>query len=276
MENSPLQSAVKFSTSKVKTLTNNPLQFFIKAGLAGAYIGFAVIFAFKIGDGFAQAGSLVPSLFAGLAFSFALLTIIFGGVDLFTSNTMYLTMGVLEKKSRVKDLIKVWIATYIGNLIGVLFFTFLFVNTGLFDNIQPDHYLLTSAESKMNITISEMFFRGILCNWLVCLAVWIPMQTKNGAAKVMLIMMIVTAFFVSGYEHSIANMALFSVALSVPHPETITFIGGLTNLFFVTLGNIIGGSLFVGAAHVYINRELKEKKTNISETAKSITKKIEF
>ncbi|NCU17713.1 formate/nitrite transporter family protein [Bacillus sp. P1(2020)] len=105
-------------------------------------------FAFKIGDGFSQSGFLVPLLFAGLAFSFALLTIIFGGVDLFTSNTMYLTMGVLEKKSRVKDLIKVWIATYIGNLIGVLFFTFLFVNTGLFDNIQPDHYLLTSAESK--------------------------------------------------------------------------------------------------------------------------------
>lgn len=274
MENSPLQNAIEISTKKVKNLNNSPLQFFTKAGLAGTYIGFAVIFAFRLGDAFYQAGSPVTSLIAGMAFSLALLTIVIGGVELFTGNAMYATMGVLAKQSTIKDLIRVWIATYFGNLAGILFFTVLFLGTGLFDSIQPDHYLLAAVEGKMNLTLSEMFFRGILCNWLVCLAIWIPMQTKDFTAKVMLIMIIVSAFFVSGYEHSIANMALFSIALSVPHPETITFAGAIINLLVVTVGNIIGGGVFVGAAYIYINRDVnKKEKMGVTKTADRITEK---
>ena len=101
-----------------------------------------------------------------------------------------------------------------------------------------------------------------------------PDANEDFTAKVMLIMIIVSAFFVSGYEHSIANMALFSIALTVPHPETITFAGAIINLLVVTLGNIIGGGVFVGAAYMYINRDVKEKeKMDITKTADRITEK---
>lgn len=266
MANTPLNTAIQLSIKKASLLTNAPWKFWTKAMLAGVYISFAVIFSFKIGDAFLTSGSPATSLMAGLAFSLALILIVIGGGELFTGNTMYLTMGALDKRNSVKELLHVWFATYFGNLIGVFFFTFLFVQTGLFKDIPADHYLMTAVAGKINLTTDEMFFRGILCNWLVCLAIWLPLQTDNFAAKVMLIMMTVTSFFVSGYEHSIANMALFSISLSVPHPDTITLIGSLHNLLIVSLGNIVGGGLFVGAAYWYVNNEGNGKTVTIVDS----------
>lgn len=262
MSGSPLNTAIQTAGSKSDLLKTKPLQFFTKAVLAGTYVGFAVIFAFKTADAFLKAGSPAASLAGGLTFSLALILIIIGGGELFTGNTMYLTMGTLAKRTTVKDTLNVWLATYAGNLAGVILFTLLFVMTGLFKDIAPDHYLLSAAGGKISLSAGEMFFRGILCNWLVCLAIWLPMQTEHFAAKIMLIVMTVTSFFVSGYEHSIANMAVFSVSLTIPHPETITVTGAMFNLIIVTFGNIIGGGLFVGAAKWYINQKTSAGKEN--------------
>lgn len=250
------------------------MQFLVKAGLAGVYIGFAVAFAFKTGDLFLKAGSPAYTLMAGMTFSLALILIVIGGVDLFTGNNMYMAMGTLAKKTTVKDMLAVWGATWIGNLLGVFLFVFLFMAGGVFDGIGTDHYLITAAEGKANLTTTQMFFRGILCNWLVCLAVWLPLQTKNFAAKVMLIIICVTAFFATGYEHSVANMAVFSLALLLPHPDTITIFNTLHNLVVVTFGNLIGGAVFVGAAYVFINRKVKVPQKKVSVVEKKVDEQI--
>lgn len=264
MSQSPLEEAIGLAEKKAAVLKNSPLQFLTKAALAGCYIGFAVVFSFRVGEYFQAANSPAASLLAGLAFSLALVLIVIGSGELFTGNTMYLTMGILANKTTVKQLLANWFMTYFGNLAGVFLFTGLFLLTGIFSGIRSDHFLMTAVAGKVQLSAVEMFFRGILCNWLVCLAIWIPMQTKDYAAKVLLIMFIVTAFFLSGYEHSIANMALFSIALSLPHPEVITLSGAVYNLLFVTAGNIVGGGLFVGAAYIYALKEPKQKADSFS------------
>lgn len=259
MSQSPLEEAIGLAEKKAAVLKNSPMKFLTKAALAGAYIGFAVVFSFRVGEYLQVANSPVASLLAGMAFSLALVLIVIGSGELFTGNTMFLTMGTLAKRTTFKELLANWGMTYFGNLAGVFLFTGLFLLTGIFSGIGKDHFLMTAVAGKVQLSATEMFFRGILCNWLVCLAIWIPMQTKDFSAKVFLIMFIVTAFFLSGYEHSIANMALFSIALSLPHPDVITLSGTVYNLLIVSAGNIVGGGLFVGAAYLYALKETRQK-----------------
>ena len=99
---------------------------------------------------------------------------------------------------------------------------------------------------KMSATTTELLFRGILCNILVCLAVWCGYRVKNEAAKILLIFCCIYPFILSGFEHSIANMMLFSLALMIPHNEVISISGAIHNLIPVTIGNILGGALVLG------------------------------
>jgi len=264
----PLDVAVEKACTKSKILKYHPLRFFTQATLAGSYIGLAVIFSFTIGESFRLTESPATTLISGMAFSLALVMIILGNADLFTGNVMYLTMSTLSRKTTWKDLLSNWLATYLGNLIGVLIITVMIVLAEIFSHASLDHFLIATAVKKSSLPGIALFFRGILCNWLICLAVWIPMYTKDYIAKMALIMFIVTAFFVSGYEHSIANMAIFAISLTMDHPETLTLAASFRNIGIVTLGNIIGGGLFVGGAYYYITQEIKQK-TKIKITEKN-------
>ena len=95
----------------------------------------------------------------------------------------------------------------------------------------------------------QLFLRGILCNWLVCLALWTSSRAKSDTAKCILIFWCLFAFISSGYEHSIANMTLLSMSLISPHSDMVSWLGFGRNLFYVTFGNIVGGSFFVGALY---------------------------
>ncbi len=106
-------------------------------------------------------------------------------------------------------------------------------------------FLNQVASAKMNASVIELLARGILCNWLVCVALWMSGRTQNDAAKCILIFWCLFAFIASGFEHSVANMTLFSIALLGVHPETVSLSGMAYNLFWVTLGNLLAGSLFV-------------------------------
>ena len=181
-----------------------------------------------------------------------LVLIMYGEAELFTGNTMYFTISTLQKETTIKDMLRNWLACYSGNLLGAVFFAFLISQSGVFDHISRDHLLFVVAETKMQATAMQLFFKGILCNWLVCLAIFIPMQMKEDIAKIFSMILIVFIFFASGYEHSIANFVLFSIALAVPHPETINIAGVMHNIIPVTLGNIVGGALFMGALYTYL------------------------
>ena len=107
------------------------------------------------------------------------------------------------------------------------------------------------AGTKMSLSANEAFFRGLLCNWLVCLAVWIANRNGDETANLIMIFWWLFAFIGSGYEHSIANQSLMSIALMLPHGPEVSMAGFFHNQVFVTLGNMVGGRVLVGMVYVF-------------------------
>lgn len=163
-------------------------------------------------------------------------------------------MSTLAGRTTVRDTLKNWGLVFLGNLIGAVLLSLLIVGSGLFKTATPEHLLFVVSAKKMAAPVSELFFRGILCNWLVCLAIWMAARSKEDIAKLVLIWWCLYAFIASGYEHSVANMTLLSLSWLLPnHPDTITLAGWMHNMIPVTLGNIIGGALFVGMAYWFVS-----------------------
>lgn len=259
MELQPIEQVIEIALKKKKILNDSLVKYVLSAALSGVFIGFGIMLSFRLGEGFFDIQSPVASIMTSIFFGIALVLIIYGGSELFTGNIMFFTMSTLKKETTVKDTILNWIACYIGNLIGAVFFAILVMYSGLLSSPENSQLLMSSVASKIDATSLELFFRAILCNWVVCLAVWIPMQVKGDAAKIAVMMLIVFAFVASGFEHSVANMVTFSLALAVPHPDTITLMGVVHNLIPVTIGNIIGGGIFVGGIYVYLLSSPKQK-----------------
>ncbi|MEW9671136.1 formate/nitrite transporter family protein [Ammoniphilus sp. 3BR4] len=250
---------------KKKMILQHPFRYLLSSSLAGAYVGFGIVLIFILGGQFSAANSPFTTLIMGISFAVALILVVFSGSELFTGNHMIYTISTLSGKTTIKDTLINWAWCYAGNALGAAVFCLLIIGSGVFSNLPMDHLLYESANKKMHLSTSELFFRGILCNWLVCLAIWMGIKTKSESAKIMLIFWCLFAFVSSGYEHSIANMTVLSLALLLPHPETISWAGLVHNLVPVTLGNIVGGGLFVGAAYWSVgqpktNRVFKESK----------------
>lgn len=254
MEITPLQKVEELALKKYKVYKQSRLRYLARSVLASMFIGFGVIVAFKTGNYFYLEHSPLTYPIAALTFGVAIILISYGGGDLFTGNTFYHTFAVLRKKLQWLDVIKLWTFSYIGNIIGAAFFAFLIYTTGLFDDASVNSFLLSVVVKKMHAPASELFFRAILCNWLVCLAFFIPMWFKDDGAKMFAMMLFVFCFFISGYEHSIANMCTFAIALVLNHPGTISFYGVVHNLVPVTIGNLIGGGLLMGFMYYFMNK----------------------
>ena len=133
----------------------------------------------------------------------------------------------------------------------------MFVNGGLISDTTGE-FIAHYVEMKTSLPISQMIIRGILCNILVCLASWCSYKLKNEAAKLLMIAWCVFAFFTAGYEHSVANMGLFSIGLMIPQGAGLAIGKVISSLFFVTIGNTIGGAIVVGLSYVFMtNKEDK-------------------
>ncbi|MGX6444142.1 formate/nitrite transporter family protein [Neobacillus sp. K501] len=260
MELQPMDQVIQNAIKKKGYLQQSISKYLIRAALSGIYIGFGIILSFRLGEGFYDIHSPVASIMTSIFFGIALVLIIYGGSELFTGNTMTFTMSTLKKATTFKDLIENWIACYFGNLMGAVFFALIILFSGILSTPENSQLIMATASGKMHYSVIELFFRAILCNWVVCLAVWLPMHVKGDAAKISVMMLLVFAFVASGFEHSVANMVTFSIALMVPHPETISLMGAIHNLIPVTIGNIIGGGLFVGGVYVFLTSSVKQKK----------------
>lgn len=232
---------------KALTVRTQLFAFLIGAAMAGAYIGFGDIIMFTAG---AHADAAWAHLIMGAVFSSALTIVVFAGSELFTGTAMYMPLAVLTRRARLSDMLLVWCAAWIGNLVGAVVLAGLFHMAGggvLLGDGSQEFFAVVSA--KMSASSLELFARGILCNWLVCLAIWMAGRTDNAAAKIMLIFWPITIFVAAGYEHSVANMFTFAMALMGDHPANITLGGAVHNLVWVTLGNLIGGSVFMALGY---------------------------
>lgn len=245
-----VEAIIAAGIAKRDYMKREKLGYFIATLLAGAYVGFGIILIFTLGAPLAQAGSPFQPLVMGASFGIALTLVIIAGAELFTGNNMIFTISTLAGRTSVKDTLLNWAIVFVGNLIGAVVLSLIVKGTGLFNAAPGDHLIFTAAAKKMSAPVMELFFRGILCNWLVCLAIWMSMRLKGEGAKMFAIWWCLFAFIASGYEHSVANMTLLSVAMLLPnHPEAIDIAGWLHNMIPVTLGNMVGGILFVGLAY---------------------------
>lgn len=249
-----VESIVDVAVKKRTKMAAGFTRYLVSAMLAGAYVGFGIILIYTLGAPLAASHSDFQYLVMGACFGISLTLVVFAGAELFTGSNMYFTISTLAGKTTISDTLKNWAVLFAGNLLGGVGLALLIAGAGLFDGAGPEHLIFAAAAKKMSLPYSELFFRGILCNWLVCLALWMANRAKTEAAKLVLIWWCLFAFIASGYEHSVANMTLLSLAVILPnHPETITLAGWFHNLIPVTMGNIVGGSIFVGLAYWFVS-----------------------
>lgn len=226
--------------------------YLVSAMLAGIYVGFGIILVNTVIAPFIQAGSPAAKLLAGACFGVALTLIIFAGSELFTGNNLIMSVGYLYRRVSARDVLGIWSWCYLGNFLGAVLFALLYIQTGLGPGPTAE-FIQAAAAAKMTAPSGQLFFRGVLCNNLVCLAIWMLERAKGDAAKLILIWWVLFAFIGSGFEHSVANMVLFLLALLLPHPAgALTYQGMAANLIPVTLGNLVGGIVFVAFAYTYI------------------------
>jgi nitrite transporter len=184
-----------------------------------------------------------------VCFGGALTTVIFAGSELFTGSNLVLTLGVLSRRATVGQLASNWFWTFIGNLAGSMLLAWMVVESGVLDNDPIKSFVVSVTSTKMNIPPVPLFLRAILANWLVCLGVWMAARTKSETARILMIWWCMFTFITSGYEHSIANMCGLLLGLLLGPSETVTWTGYWYNLGLATLGNVVGGAVFVAGLY---------------------------
>lgn len=249
MYTNDVQRMVDVSSKKTVYLEKAPLGYVILAALAGVYLGFGITLIFSIGAPFAAEGSAALKLVMGVSFGIALTLVIFAGSELFTGNNMVGVIGALARQITWSQVGALFVWSLIGNLIGSLAVAWLVVQSGVVSAAPQAALIQKVAGIKMSLPAWELFVRGILCNWLVCLAVWTASRTTSEAAKILLIFWCLFAFIGSGFEHSIANQSLLGLALFLPHEAGVSWAGFAWNQAWVILGNIVGGGVFVGGLY---------------------------
>jgi len=253
---------------KVDQINTSKSKYFVSAMMAGFFVGLGIILIFTIGGLLSPISIAATRIVMGVSFGIALSLVLMAGADLFTGNNMIMTIGTLEKRTTWKDTWRIWGFGYIANFAGAIVVAALYYFSGLWHGATAD-FITSTSSVKMNAPFMELLVRGILCNILVCLAIWCSFKLKDDTAKLIVIFWCLFAFITSGFEHSVANMTLFSIALMVPHPETVSLVGMAANLIPVSIGNMIGGIVFVGGAYWYSLSDTKPKTQAMTETKTS-------
>ncbi|GHT15735.1 formate/nitrite transporter [Planctomycetales bacterium] len=267
----PQEITQTISDSGVAKGAKSAVSLFILGILAGVYIAFA-----SEGSSMAAFNLLAdPKTYglgrclAGLIFPGGLMLVVIAGGELFTGNTMML-LPLIQKRISVFALLRNWFIVYAGNFAGSVFLAYLIVHSG---QLHSGADLLGGvtvkiAATKCHYTFTEALCLGIMCNWLVCLAVWMAAGAKDVTGKIFAIFFPIWLFITSGFEHSVANMYYISAGLFMKYqplncdvyiPDEVFNSLTWTNFFFanlipVTLGNIIGGGVFVALAYYYAYR----------------------
>ena len=247
----------------VKKATASILNILILGILAGVYIGFGAALATLVGiDAASMFGIGVARILIGAVFSVGLILVVIAGAELFTGNNLMI-ISVLNKEYGYLHMLGRWGVVYMANFIGAVLLAMIMYQSGLWKmgSNALGEKAIAIANAKVNLSFGEAFFRGVGCNWLVCLAVWMAFSAKDIAGKVLVIFFPIMAFVALGYEHCVANMYFIPLGLFLKGTiasdisagaamESLTWGRFMTaNLIPVTLGNIVGGAIFVGATY---------------------------
>jgi len=231
---------------------SNPAGGFVSGMLAGLFIGLGMALIFAIGAPFYDEHNPALKLVMGASFGIALSLVIFAGSDLFTGNTMTMPIGAFRKTVSWPEALMVIGMSWVGNLAGSFLLALLVTGSGALAHAGPlfEKY----AQVKMAASPDQLVLKGILCNILVCLAVWTSARTENDAAKLILIFWCLFGFIGTGYEHSVANMSILAMILLSGHDAGIGWGGYAYNLFWVTIGNTIAGVVVMALPYLLISK----------------------
>jgi len=261
----PSEIAEKMEKVGVQKVNLNSFSAFILAITAGAFIALGGIY-FTFATSQIIVTRPFTQIIGGMVFSMGLILVVIAGAELFTGNHLAI-MSLASRKITVSKLLRNWILVYVGNFLGsvataaILYMSKAWTNNGYQFGIRA----MMIASHKVSLGFVEAFFLGILCNSLVCLALWLAASGKKVSDKVLAIIFPISAFVAIGFEHSVANMYFLTFSLMIKDDpmllsamktagiavdtSNIDYIGVLNNLVPVTLGNIVGGCLFVGLVY---------------------------
>jgi len=264
-----VDKAGNIGVKKAALSLNNllPLSF-----LAGTYIAFGAAFASVVATGMSGVWPYgIMKLLQGLVFSMGLILVVVGGGELFTGNVL-LVVAWAQRKISLLRLLRNWLIVYIGNFIGSITVVFLIIISKeyLVSKGALGALMLSTANAKVQYGFIQALVLGILCNIMVCLAVWLTYSGRSTTDKILAILFPITFFIAAGFEHSVANMYIIPLGLLLKSIDPM-FVASLNidltpltwyaflvnNLLPVTLGNIIGGGFFVGILYLWSYRKIR-------------------
>ena len=248
---SPVDTAKTVSSIGGTKSSANVLNVILLSFLAGAYIAFGGLLAEVANAGMLAAGCpLGLSKFVfGAVFPVGLMLVVLAGSELFTGNVMYMVMGVLDGKASVGGLCKNWVLSWVFNFVGALFVAYVLA---YMSGIATDSVIAAGATkvaaAKVGLSWDVALIRGIGCNWLVCLAVYLALASDDIIGKIFGIWFPIMAFVTIGFEHSVANMFFIPLGMFLG-ADGVNWATALGNIIPVTIGNIIGAAIFVGCIY---------------------------
>ncbi len=259
---SPAQIAATYENAGTAKTKLSFGKAFLLGILAGAFIALG-----GLGSQIASLNAATPSagrLVSSIVFPIGLFMVLVGGAELFTGNCLII-IPVLSGKASITGMLRNWVIVYLGNMVGGFLIALLavFSHTYSFDSGNLAAAVVNTAVTKSNISFMDGLLKGILCNVLVCMAVWCSFAADELAGKVLALWLPVMLFIIGGFEHCVANMyfipagLLASSVYGIPAEGLSLFGFFVTNLIPVTIGNIIGGAVFVGATYyaVYLQQD---------------------
>ena len=260
----PAEMAKRVKTSGIAKANLDIVSMFVLAMLAGAFIALgAMLYTFVVHNSALSLG--LTQLLGGLVFCLGLILVIIAGAELFTGNNL-IVMAYVSGDIKLSQLLRNWVIVYLGNFVGALLMVLLvyFSNHWAFGDVGVKALMI--ANNKVSMPFSEALAKGVLCNVLVCLAVWLCFAGRSVTDKILAIVFPITAFVALGFEHSVANMyfipaglllssdagVMASLGQSVDVSQLTLYGFLINNLLPVTIGNIIGGGFFVGMVYWFL------------------------
>lgn len=240
---------------KIQLFEKEKKVFFVKSILGGLYLALASILAFTLGALIAQinpyAGSIGVAIFFGIAF----VLIVFLHGELFTGNVLMSLIPVLSGKKKFSLLLPMWSLNYLGNALGAILISVLFMLSNAQHHLVQD-YITTIANGKLGYDLMDVFLKSILCNFIVVIAGYAYVKIKSEPAKIFVMFIVVMAFVLPGLDHSIANIATYSMALTVSRSlQQLPLM--FVHVSIATVGNIIGGAFLYAFPLFYVLKPAK-------------------
>lgn len=239
------QAAEDYCAAAEKRVTQSLPRLLLLGALAGAFIAFAGVAA-SIG------GALGGKLASAAIFPIGLTMVLLAGSELFTGNCLFL-MPLLRRNITAGHMLRNWVAVYLGNLLGSVAVAFLVVQCGALDGIAEA--AVAAAVTKAALPFGVALLRGVLCNFLVCLAVWMAFCAQSAGGKVVSLFGPIFLFVLCGFEHSVANMYYIPAGIFLAENGEVTWLSLWQNLLPVTLGNMVGGCGLGGILYLLYGRK---------------------